>query len=247
MNRLASYFREKPYRFFYWSFFILIYLSASLQAVTPLAVIPKAPLYLPEKRSILFSDSRAKGQIKAYYGENFFYPENKPEVWMKNHALVVLENLTNRKIKIDLRFWVKSYLHERTLRIKTGDRVLKWVKVAVFPKKTILPKIALEPGEQAIYFYTPEESAVVGKEFGFKREQEISLAFSSFRVVSLNSEEYTLKEKLEIAKQEILHLIDQINYVYLTIAAFVMLAIAFGLHIYFGLKTGSPLDGGSQI
>jgi len=152
---------------------------------------------------------------------------------MKNHALVVLENLTERKIKIDLRFWVRSYLQKRSLRIKIGNKILKLVKMTPFPKEVILAKITLEPGEEPIYFYTPEKPEVAGKELGFKKAQEISLALSDFRIVPLGPEEYTLKEKLEIAKQKILYLIDRINYVYLTVVAFAFLAIAFGLHIYF--------------
>jgi hypothetical protein len=211
-------------------------LSALFQAVTPLAVLPKAPIYCPEKKEIKFVSPSAASQIKGYFGENFYYPKGDKSVWMSNHAFLILDNLSHQDIKADVSFRVRSLGSEREFQVRLGDATLKKLNVGTDLEKIIIPKLKLEPGETLIYFYTPQDLERAPDEFKLGKGMEISLGFEDFKIKPLDLEHYTTKEKLKMVKQEILHLIDSINYVYTSIVAFILLGVALVLHFIHFLK-----------
>lgn len=236
MNKLVGYFKERPYRAFYWGALVLFYLSALFQAVTPLAVLPKAPTYCPEKKEVQLVNSLGASQIMGYFGENFYYPEGDESTWMSNHAFIILDNLSHQDIKANVSFRVRSLESERELQVRLGNSVLKKLNVGTNPREIVIPKLKLEPGETLVYFYTPQDLERAPGEFKLGKETEISLGFEDFRIEPLGLEHYTRGEKLKMAKQGILHLIDSINYVYTSIVAFVLLGVALVLHFIHFLK-----------
>lgn len=236
MNKLVGYFKERPYRAFYWGALVLFYLSALFQAVTPLAVLPKAPIYCPEKKEIQFVSPSVASQVKGYFGENFYYPEGDKDVWMSNHAFLILDNPSHQDIKANVSFRVRSLGSERELQVRLGDSVLKKLNVGTNPREIVIPKLKLESGETLVYFYTPQDLERAPDEFKLGKETEISLGFGEFKIESLGLEHYTTREKLKMVKQEVLHLIDSINYVYTSIVAFILLGVALVLHFIHFLK-----------
>ncbi|MDI6892739.1 MAG: hypothetical protein QMD08_07150 [Actinomycetota bacterium] len=236
MKKLVGYFKERPYRAFYWGALVLVYLSALFQAVTPLAVLPKAPIYCPEKREIQFVSPSAASRIKGYFGENFYYPGGDEGVWMSNHAFIILDNLSHQDVKANVSFRVRYLGLERELQVRLGDSVLKELNVGTDLEKIVISKLKLEPGETLVYFYTPQDLEKAPDEFKLGEGTEVSLGFDEFKIEPLGFEHYTTKEKLKMVKQEILHLIDSINYIYTSIAAFILLGVALALHFIHFLK-----------
>jgi hypothetical protein len=221
-----TYFKDEPHRIFYAVFFVLIYLGALLQTVTPLGP-SRMPAYVPEKVKINIGGS-LKGRVEGYFGENFLHRGNSEEGWMTNHGLIVLNSLWPTDLKIDLSFQTFSYGGNRTLRVSVGKHVIeKFGLVERWQKRDPL-ELLLEPGETLLYFYTPEgtESA---SELGLGEDQKVSIALRNFRVEPAQAD-YSFKQKIRIVKQRIFSFINHINYVYTSVVAFLFLLVALALH-----------------
>ncbi len=229
---MINYFREKPYRIFYLIFFVLIYVSALLQAITPLGPL-RIPAYIPEKVKIDLGKPTEE-LVEGYFGENFFYPRGRQEGWMRNHGLIVLNNISPTNLKVDLIFNVKSYRGRRYLRVSLSEQVIKRIRLDEDWQTVRLDELILKPGELFLYFYAPE-GAQKAPELGSGKNEEVSMVFRNFKVKFWT--DYTSKEKAEIIKQRIFNFINNINYVYTSVVAFIFLLIAFALHAYLALSS----------
>lgn len=229
---MINYFRERPYRIFYLIFFVLIYFSALLHGITPLGAL-RVPTYVPEKVKIDFGKPIGK-LVEGYFGENFLYPRGSQEGWMKNHGLVILDNKSPTDLKINMSFQALSYRRDRVLKISFDEQVFKEIQLSERWQTVKLNELLLKPGELILYFYTPEGTQKA-PELGLNGEKQVSVALRDFKVKPRT--DYSSKEKTRITKQKIFNFINNINYVYTSVIAFILLLIAFVLHAYSALSS----------
>jgi hypothetical protein len=219
----VKYFREKSYRLFYLLFFVLIYSSALVRAIVPPQVL-KLPAYVPQKVKVKFRET-SNDSVRAYLGENFLVGRSG-EVWMTNHGLVVLDNVSPTDLKVDLSFRVLSD-RKRALRISANERVLERVRLAQGWQKVKIKRLMLEPGELLLYLYSPEGTQRMA-ELKLGADRELSVALKDFELDPVV--DYTFGERVRIVKQRMFNFINHINYVYTSVVAFVFLLVALVLH-----------------
>jgi len=126
------------------------------------------------------------------YKENFYPPEESFSYrfrWMSNEGVMWLVNLLRVPIKVDISFEAVSFQKKRDLEIWVNGEKKGFFEIPASKEENkfvsfTLKNIILNPGINKIFFYTPQGTEKLKKEYQAKKK-EVSIKFKDNFKISL--------------------------------------------------------------